>query len=105
MGAFDWLKNKFAKKPKEPKYARSAFTGKSGPTSKIYTSANRSNLEKFLARIKADYDVISQRQALIRKQWAKRPKVLVGELVRVTAGGRHAYYQSNVGIVRKPYVQ
>ena len=29
-------------------------------------------------------------------------KVLRGKLIRVTAGGRHGYFESNVGIIKKP---
>ncbi len=31
-----------------------------------------------------------------------KEKVEVGELVRVTPGGRHGWYESNVGLIRKP---
>lgn len=41
--------------------------------------------------------------AKARKAWANRPVVRLGQMVRVTAGGRHAIYESNVGQVRKPY--
>jgi hypothetical protein len=33
----------------------------------------------------------------------KKKKVVLGKLIRVTAGGRHAWYESNVGPVKKPY--
>ncbi len=33
----------------------------------------------------------------------RKKKVVVGKLIRVTAGGRHAWYESNVGPVKKPY--
>ncbi len=50
-------------------------------------------------------------RALMFKKANERPytskrsgytKVKLGELVRVTAGGHHAYYNSNVGLIRKP---
>lgn len=38
-----------------------------------------------------------------KRPWGSRKeKVVLGELVRVTPGGRHAYYESNVGLIRKP---
>lgn len=36
---------------------------------------------------------------------AIRDKVQVGVLVRITPGGRHAWYESNVGLIRKPLHQ
>lgn len=33
----------------------------------------------------------------------KKPKAVVGRLVRVCAGGRHAWFESDVGLIRKPY--
>ncbi len=34
----------------------------------------------------------------------KKRKAVLGELVRVTPGKHHAWYKSNVGIIRKPYI-
>lgn len=37
--------------------------------------------------------------------WPVSPKNLavhLGKLVKVTPGGRHAYYKSNFGLIRKP---
>jgi hypothetical protein len=31
-----------------------------------------------------------------------RTRVVLGEMVRRTPGGNHAWYESNVGIIRKP---
>lgn len=31
-----------------------------------------------------------------------RKKVVVGKLIRITAGGRHGWFESSVGIIRKP---
>lgn len=33
---------------------------------------------------------------------SKKVKVKVGKLIRVTPGGKHGWYESNVGLVRKP---
>lgn len=32
----------------------------------------------------------------------KTKKVILGKMIRKTAGGFHAWYESNVGIIRKP---
>jgi uncharacterized protein affecting Mg2+/Co2+ transport len=32
-----------------------------------------------------------------------REKAVIGELVKVCPGKRHAWYSSNVGLIRKPY--
>lgn len=32
----------------------------------------------------------------------KKVKVILGKLVKITAGGFHAWYESNVGLIRKP---
>ncbi len=34
----------------------------------------------------------------------KKKKAVLGDLIRVTPGKRHAWYQSNVGIIRKTYI-
>ena len=36
------------------------------------------------------------------KLFKVKQKVVLGKLIRVTPGGRHAWYESNVGIIRKP---
>jgi hypothetical protein len=33
----------------------------------------------------------------------KKKEVIIGKLIRVCAGGRHAWFESNVGPVRKQY--
>lgn len=40
----------------------------------------------------------------VRQKWLRRGKVQVGEVLRALPGGRHAIYQSNIGPVRKPYI-
>jgi hypothetical protein len=37
-----------------------------------------------------------------RERQSKRERVDIGNLLHVTAGGRHAIYQSNIGLIRKP---
>lgn len=34
----------------------------------------------------------------------KKP-VILGKKIKVTSGGRHAWYESNVGVIRKPLPQ
>lgn len=34
--------------------------------------------------------------------FGKKVKVVIYDLVRVCAGGHHAWYNSNVGLIRKP---
>lgn len=34
--------------------------------------------------------------------FSKKSQVIIGELIRKTPAGRHGWYQSNVGPVRKP---
>lgn len=35
----------------------------------------------------------------------EKVKVKVGKLIKITSGERHAYYESNVGIIRKPLIK
>jgi len=37
------------------------------------------------------------------KMQMKKKQVVIGKMIRVCAGGRHAWFESNVGPVRKPY--
>jgi hypothetical protein len=32
----------------------------------------------------------------------KKKRVILGKLIKITSGRRHAWYDSNVGIIRKP---
>jgi hypothetical protein len=42
-------------------------------------------------------------QSMMRKVFKDRkPDAILGQMVRKTAGRRHALYESNVGVVRKP---
>lgn len=34
----------------------------------------------------------------------KKENVVVGEMIRVCKGGKHAWYNSNVGVIRKPII-
>ena len=36
------------------------------------------------------------------KTETKKKKVRVGKLIKKTAGGRHGWYNSNMGVIRKP---
>lgn len=49
------------------------------------------------------YREVAKKYAAERLAWSRRPKVKVGELVRISPGGRHAFFQTNVGVVRKEY--
>lgn len=33
----------------------------------------------------------------------RKRKVKIGRMISETAGGRHAFFESNVGIIRKPF--
>lgn len=33
---------------------------------------------------------------------SKKIKIKVGKLVKVTSGKRHGWYESNIGLIRKP---
>jgi len=35
----------------------------------------------------------------------KKSKIVLGDLVKVCPGKRHAWFNSNIGVVRKPYVE
>ncbi len=43
-------------------------------------------------------------KAKVELNKAKKKKVELGKLVRVLPGGKHALYESNVGIIRKSIV-
>ena len=46
---------------------------------------------------------IDKRRAAI-KRWANRKTAKISDLIRVCPGGRHAYFKSDCGEVRKPIV-
>ena len=65
----------------------------------------KGSYERYLAQLHEAAQIILAKYARQKKQWANRPRVKLGAMVRVTPGGRHAFYESNVGLIRKPYVQ
>lgn len=65
---------------------------------KIYTSQIH-----YLGALQAAANKVYKKYRLEREAWARRPKVKIGALVRVLPGGRHALFQSNIGVIRKPY--
>lgn len=52
--------------------------------------------------VKGFFTIATQSTPLFKN---KKTKVVVYELIKVTASGHHAWYNSNVGIIRKPLCQ
>lgn len=90
-------------KPKAPGYNYARKTQALG-LPKLFTSKPGNAYDRYLASLHAAAGRLYQRYALERKQWANRPRVKTGSMVRVLPGGRHAMFESNIGLIRKPYV-
>ena len=58
---------------------------------------------QYLAALHSAAEKVYKKYRLEREAWAKRPKVVVQDIVRLCPGGRHAWVMSNVGLIRKPY--
>lgn len=93
MSIFDIFKKKWWQKEQEyqPKIPRNLLRS---------TPRQNSNSSWFEALMRKRAGILPR---LREYKKAIRDKVKVGVLVRITPGGRHAWYESNVGLIRKPY--